>query len=47
MINGGECAEAVVAQPEVGASCFGRHLHGQEEALAVDPLRQAVEHAGD
>lgn len=45
VIDGGEGAQAVVTEPEVRASCFRRHLDGEEEAFAVNPLWQAFQDA--
>lgn len=47
MVDGGKGTQAVVAEPEVRACCFSRHVERKQEALRIDSLRQTVEHAGD
>lgn len=47
MVNGGKCTQAVVTQSEVWISCFISHVKREQEALSVNPLRQALEDLRD
>ena len=47
VVDGGKRAQAVVANAEVGIPGFLSHVESKEEALAVNPLRQALKDSRD
>lgn len=47
VVDGGERAQAVVSNAEVGIPGFLSHVESEQEALAVNPLRQALEDSRD
>ena len=47
VIDSGKCTQAVVTQSEVRVSSFCCHVKSKQEALPVNPLRQAFKNRRD
>lgn len=47
MVDGCKCTQAIVTQPEVGVSGFCSHVERKQEAILVNPLRQAFKNPRD
>lgn len=43
VIDGGECAQAVVPESEVCIPSLRCHVKSKQEAFSIDPLRQVLE----
>lgn len=47
MIDSGKSTQTIVTHSKIRISSFFSHMHSKQEAVMVNPLRQAIQDTGD